>query len=171
MSFCCPLVLAFNTQAIKYEFDLDLLSGVDVDQVIPPSGNNIGISSLEFFTSKMKFVVSMPVVFVNKGQTPIRTISFSSIPSTQLMVIMEVFHSSSRRSISPLENFKQVTSINGEHSHIYFYCNLKCCGSQCWVQTQYIELQLHPFMTHGQGRNTILSWLPIVTIFQKLIDE
>ena len=43
MSFYCPLVLAFSIQAINYEFDFDLLSGVAVDQVIPPSGDNIGI--------------------------------------------------------------------------------------------------------------------------------
>ena len=80
VSFCCPLVLAFSIQAIEYEFNFDLLSGAAVDQVIPPSGDNIGISSLEFFTSKTKSVVSMPIVFVNKGQTPVRTISFSLIP-------------------------------------------------------------------------------------------
>ena len=80
MSFCYPLVLAFGIHAIKYEFNFDLLPAVAVNQVIPPSGDNIGISSLKFFTSKMKSVVSMPIVFVDKGQTPIRTISFSSMP-------------------------------------------------------------------------------------------
>ena len=75
MSFCCSLVLAFNIQTIKYEFDLDLFSGVALNQVISPSGENIGISSLEFFTSKMKSVVLMPIVFVDKGQTPLRSIS------------------------------------------------------------------------------------------------
>ena len=38
---------------------------------------------------------------------------------------------SSRKFISQLENFKQVTSINGEHFYIYSYCSLECCRSQC----------------------------------------
>ena len=80
VSFCCPLVFAFSIQAIQYEFDFDLLSGVAVNQVVPPSRDSIGISSLEFFMSKMKSVVLMPIILVDKGQTPIRTISFSSIP-------------------------------------------------------------------------------------------
>ena len=80
MSFCYPLVLAFSIHAIKYEFDFDLLPGVAVNQIIPLSGDNIGILSLEFFTSKMKSVDSMHIVFVDKGQTPIRTILFSLMP-------------------------------------------------------------------------------------------
>ena len=87
--------------------------------------------------------------------------------STWLMVIMEVFHSSSRRSISPLENFKQVASINGEHSYIYISIVILS------VVDHNAGFKLNnPFMTHCQARNTILSWLPIVTIFRKLlIDE
>ena len=69
----------FSIQAIEYEFDFNLFSGVVIDQVIPPSGDNISISCLELFTSKMKSLVLMPIVFVNKSQTPIRTISFSLI--------------------------------------------------------------------------------------------
>ena len=80
VSSCCPLVLAFGIQAIEYEFDFDLLSGVAVNQIVPLSRDNISILSLEFFTSKMKSLVLMPIVFVDKGQTPIRTISFSLIP-------------------------------------------------------------------------------------------
>ena len=77
MSFCYPLVLAFSIQAIEYEFDLDLFSSVAVNGVIPPSRDNICILSPELSTSKMKSVVLMPIVFVNKGQTPIRTILFN----------------------------------------------------------------------------------------------
>ena len=85
MGLRCPLVLAFSIQAIEYEFDFDLFSGVVIDQVVPPSRNNIGISSLELFTSKMKSVVLMPIVFVDKSQTPIRTISFSLILSFEIV--------------------------------------------------------------------------------------
>ena len=70
--------LLLNT-GVVYEFDFDLLSDVAVNQVIPPSGDSIGISSLKFFTNKTTSVVLMPIVFVDKGQTPKRTISFSSI--------------------------------------------------------------------------------------------
>ena len=76
---CCSLVLAFSIQEIEYEFDFDLFPGVVVNEVIASSGDNIGILSLNFLTSKRKSVVLMPIVFVNKGQTPIRTISFSLI--------------------------------------------------------------------------------------------
>ena len=81
MGLWCLLVLAFSIQAIEYEFNFDLFSGVVINQVIPPSGDNISILSLELFTSKTKSVVLMPIVFVDKSQTPIRTISFSSILS------------------------------------------------------------------------------------------
>ena len=81
VSFCWPLVLAFSKQAIEYEFDFDLFSSVVVNQVFPPSRDNICIPFLEFATSKMKSVVSMPIVFVNKSQTPVRTILFNSLLS------------------------------------------------------------------------------------------
>ena len=77
MGFCCPLVLAFSIQAIEYEFDFNLFSSVAINQVIPPSRDIICILFPEFSTSKMKSVVSMPIVFVNKGQAPIRTILFN----------------------------------------------------------------------------------------------
>ena len=79
VGLCCSLVLALSIQAIEYELDFNLFSGVAVNQVISPSGDNIGVSSLKFFTSKAKSVVLMPIVFVDKGQTPIRTIPFSLI--------------------------------------------------------------------------------------------
>ena len=63
------------------EFNFDLFSGLVVNQVMSPSRDTICILSPEFFISKVKSVVSMPIVFVNKGQTPIRAISFSLILS------------------------------------------------------------------------------------------
>ena len=92
MSFCYPLFLAFGIQAIKYEFNFDLFSSVAVNQVIPSSGDNICIPSPEFSTSKMKSVVSMPIVFVDKGQTPIKTISFNSMLSYLLSLINDWLH-------------------------------------------------------------------------------
>ena len=56
--------------------------------------------------------------------------------STRLMVIMRLFHFSSRRSINRLENFKRVASINGEHSYIFFYCNLGYCRSQSHLKVR-----------------------------------
>ena len=68
------MVLAFSIQAIKYEFDFDLFPDVAINQVVPPSGDNIGILSLELLTSKTKPAVSMSIVLVDKSQTPTRTI-------------------------------------------------------------------------------------------------
>ena len=81
MMLWASVVLAFSIQAIEYEFNFNLFPDVALDQVISPSGNNIGIPSPEFFTSKVKSVVLMPIVFVDKGQTPIRAISFSLVLS------------------------------------------------------------------------------------------
>ena len=81
MGLLCLLVPAFSIQGIEYEFNFNLFSGVVIDQVILPSRDNISISSLELFTSRVKSVVSMPIVFVDKSQTPIRTVLFSLILS------------------------------------------------------------------------------------------
>ena len=72
---------------------------------------------------------------LNIQEFHLQPIKFHEV-STQLMVIMKVFHFTSRRSISQLENFKRVASINGEHSCIYFYCNPEYCRSQGGAQTQ-----------------------------------
>ena len=76
MSISRPLVPTLSEQAVQYEFNFDLFSSVAVNQIFPPSGENIYIPFSEFISSKTKPVVSMPIVLVNKGQTPIRTISF-----------------------------------------------------------------------------------------------
>ena len=81
MGLRCLLVPAFSIQAIKYEFDFDLFPGVVIDEVVLPYRDNIIILSLKLFTSKVKSVVSISIVSVNKSQTPLRTILFSSILS------------------------------------------------------------------------------------------
>ena len=73
------LNFTLSIQAIKYEFDFDLLLGVVVNQVISPSRDNICILSPKFFTSKVNSMISMPIVFVEKCKTPVRTSSFSLI--------------------------------------------------------------------------------------------
>ena len=77
VGICSSLIFTLNIQAIKYEFNFNLLPGVVVDQVVSPSRDNICISSLKFFTSKANSMVSMPIVFVEKCKTPVRTIFFS----------------------------------------------------------------------------------------------
>ena len=71
MSFCRPLVPTLSKQAVEYEFDFDLFLSVVVNQIFPPSSENICILFPEFVSSEMKFVALMPIVFVNKGQAPI----------------------------------------------------------------------------------------------------
>ena len=65
-SVCWFLLSA--VEAIEYEFNFHLFCGVVINQVIPSSGDNISISSLDLFTNKSKSVVLMPIVFVNKSQ-------------------------------------------------------------------------------------------------------
>ena len=74
MSFCRPLVPTLSKQAVKYEFDFNLFLSVVVNLIFPPSSKNICIPFPEFISSKMKSVVLIPIVFVNKSQAPIRTI-------------------------------------------------------------------------------------------------
>ena len=82
MGFRASLVLAFSIQAIQDEFDFDFLSGIVVNQIISPSRDDICILPFKFVSSKVKSICSMPIVLVNKGQAPIRTISFSLILSS-----------------------------------------------------------------------------------------
>ena len=76
MSISRPLAPTLSKQAVKYEFDFNLFSSVAVNRIFPPSSKNICIPFPEFISSKMKSVVSMPIVLVSEGQAPIRTISF-----------------------------------------------------------------------------------------------
>ena len=110
MSFCCPLVLAFHIQAVEYEFDFNLLSSVTVNQVLPPFRDNISILSIEFFTSKMKSVVLMPIVFVNKGQTPLKG-NIAKDPEDDLDVpITALGHSSHQHTVHD-ESFSSVALV------------------------------------------------------------
>ena len=74
MSVSRPLVPTLSKQAVEYEFDFNLFSSVVVNQIFPPSNENICIPFPEFLSSEMNSVVLMPIVFINKGQAPIRTI-------------------------------------------------------------------------------------------------
>ena len=76
MSVSRPVVPTLGKQAVKYEFDFDLFLSVEVNQIFPPSSDNICIPFPEFISSKTKSVVSMPIVLVNEGQAPIITILF-----------------------------------------------------------------------------------------------
>ena len=60
VSICCPLIFAIIIQTVKYEFDFDFLPGVIVNEVIPPSRDNIFVAFLMFLTGKANSMVLMP---------------------------------------------------------------------------------------------------------------
>ena len=62
-----PLIFTFSIQTVKNEFDFDIFSGVSVNQVIPPTGDNIFVSFLMFLTGEANSMVSMPIVFVEQA--------------------------------------------------------------------------------------------------------
>ena len=80
VSFSCPLIFTFSMQTVKYEFDFNFLPCVTVNEVIPPSGDNIIISFSTSLTGKANSMVLMPTVFVEQCKTPVKTNFFSLIP-------------------------------------------------------------------------------------------
>ena len=85
MSICCPLILTFST--VKYEFDFDFLPGVIVNEVVPPSGDNIFVSFRTFLTGKANSMVLMSIIFVEQCKTPVKTNFFSLIPISNNLTI------------------------------------------------------------------------------------
>ena len=79
VSICCPLIFTFSIQTVKYEFDFKFLPGVIVNEVIPPSRDNIFVLFLMFLTGKANSMVLMPIVFVKQCKTPVRTNFFGLI--------------------------------------------------------------------------------------------
>ena len=55
MSICCPLIFIFSIQTVKYELNFNILPGVIVNEVIPPSRDNIFVLFSMFLTGKAKF--------------------------------------------------------------------------------------------------------------------
>ena len=78
-----PLNLALSVQTVKEEFHFYLFPDIGIDQVMPPSGNDIFIMLSKLLGGKLNPVISMPIELMEQHKAPVITNFLSLITSLQ----------------------------------------------------------------------------------------
>ena len=77
VSTMSPLDMAFCIETVKDILNFDFFPGVKINKVWSPSSSGIRVPLLQLFMSKLNVISSVPVIFIEQGNTPVIIIDFS----------------------------------------------------------------------------------------------